>query len=214
MREIDDIHVPFKAWLDAGQIPYIYHRHDRKSGIQTGHPDFTILWMRRQIMIECKGQGRPSPKQLERIAFLRRMGNVVEIARSFDECVEAAYKVLCEGKPSLGDSVTCNWPLSKCFKELKRAVAEVPGNGTEDLNAVPVLADANEVLGLRKAKADEARESTLIADTVSDSRRRRSNFYIGDWKGTKYVFAPDQGGDYQMIRKASVLDIDNLPPLP
>jgi hypothetical protein len=40
------------------------------------------------------------------------------------------------------------------------------------------------------------------------------NFYIGDWKGTPYVFAPDLDGNYKMIRKASVLDVDNLPKLP
>jgi hypothetical protein len=317
MREVNDIHVPFKAWLNERRIPYVYHRTDRKSGIQEGHPDFTILWMRRQIMIECKtAGGKLSPKQVERIDFLRRSGNVVEIARSLSECVEAAYMVLCEGKPSTEAHGACNYPLEGCFKELKRAVAAVPGNGKNNL-PVPVLAESptlektsgearestrggiepnsrgghplyektkNEncvcederktLRALRedrdKTETEEQKEMESHAEESSSSgfknsssqqsaretgrlptmpeinpcqetsrtshelhgasdsgmdlsglppRRTSSvgggqNFYIGDWQRTPYVFAPDIDGNYKMIRKASVIDIANLPKLP
>jgi hypothetical protein len=213
MREVDDIHVPFKAWLNERRIPYVYHRTDRKSGIQEGHPDFTILWMRRQIMIECKTTaGKLSPKQLERIDFLRRSGNVVEIARSLSECVEAAYMVLCEGKPATEAYGACNYPLEGCFKELKRAVAAVPGNGTEDLSG-----------GVESRHADTRPASPTGAQSSQSNEQGSSsgssappaqNFYIGEWKSTPYVFAPDLDGNYKMIRKASVIDIANLPKLP
>jgi hypothetical protein len=208
MREIDDIHVPFKAWLDERRIPYVYHRPDRKSGIQEGHPDFTILWTRRQIMIECKATGgKLSPKQLERIDFLRRSGNVVEIARSLSECVDAAYKVLCEGKPATEAYGACNYPLGGCFEELKRAVSEVPGNGTKDLSGSAACAVATDVCPTSTVKAMPKVDSGTCKPPAQ-------NFYIGDWKGTQYVFGPDLDGNYKMIRKASVIDIDNLPKLP
>lgn len=126
MKEIEDIHRPFIAWLTERQIPYIYHRGDRKSGIHSGHPDFTILWMRRQIMIECKtASGKLSDLQVKRIDFLRRNGNVVEIARTLSECVEAVKSILCEGKKASDPGGACNWPLEGCFRELKAAVSKV-----------------------------------------------------------------------------------------
>jgi hypothetical protein len=33
MREVKDLHEPFKAYLRRWAIPYIYHRPDRRSGI-------------------------------------------------------------------------------------------------------------------------------------------------------------------------------------
>jgi hypothetical protein len=130
VKEVDDIHRPFMKWLNERQIPYVYHRADRKSGIHKGHPDFTILFMRRQIMIECKTAiGKLSDDQKSRIDFLRRQGNVVEIARNLAECIEAIGSILCEGTSKTSDSVTCDYPLRGCFKELKHAVAKVPCNG-------------------------------------------------------------------------------------
>jgi hypothetical protein len=246
MREVNDIHVPFKAWLDEGRIPYVYHRPDRPSGIRSGWPDFTICWMRRQIMIECKTpSGKLSTKQVECIDFLRRQGNVVEIARNVSECVTAAYKVLLEGKPAVGAYGACNYPLEGCFKELKRAVAGVPGNGKEDLsgkaseshamqthvkrgvsgddnppaqnnlNVVPVMAEPtrNSPIGHSEGEARESTNHGPVKQT-DDSRGGVQNFYIGDWKGTQYVFAPDQDGNYKMIREASPIDVINLPKLP
>lgn len=111
MKEIEDIHRPFISWLQERQIPFVYHRPDRKSGIHSGHPDFTVLWMRRQVMIECKTtSGKLSDLQVKRIDFLRRNGNVVEIARTLSECIEAVQSILCTGeKPS--QTGMCNYPL-------------------------------------------------------------------------------------------------------
>lgn len=95
MREIRDIHEPFIIWLRERSIPYIYHRPDTKSGIQTGHPDFTLLWHNRSCMIECKTEkGKLSPDQVKRIDFLQRSGCSVTIARSLEECCEAARSIL------------------------------------------------------------------------------------------------------------------------
>jgi hypothetical protein len=254
MREIDDIHVPAIQWLIEARVPYVYHRPDRRSGIHKGHPDFTILWMRKQIMIECKTpSGKLSDDQVKRIDFLRRAGNVVEIARNLSEFKEAAYKVLLEGKPATGVHNAYKYPLGGSFEELKRAVAAVPGNGKENLsgregglqppaqtsqpataqnnlnkvnvrrrvrNAVPVLAEPEPQSDTgRSPTTGEARESNEVLDkggrlTSCHSRGGVPNFYIGDWKGTQYVFAPDLAGNYKMIRKASAIDIDNLPELP
>ncbi len=40
MREIPDIHKPFIIWLRERDIPHVYHRSDRKSGLQKGTPDY------------------------------------------------------------------------------------------------------------------------------------------------------------------------------
>jgi hypothetical protein len=202
MREIDDIHLPAIKWLTEARVPYVYHRPDRRSGIHKGHPDFTILWMRKQIMIECKTpSGKLSDDQVKRIDFLRRAGNVVEIVRNLSEFKEAAHQVLCEGKPATEAYGACNYPLEGCFKELKRAVAEVPGNGTGDLSGDTEITKLS---------------VNLAGNSEAEVRRapHAQNFYIGDWKHTPYVFAPDIDGNYVMIRKASVIDIDNLPKLP
>jgi hypothetical protein len=93
MMEIEDIHVPFLAWLHELRIPFVYHRPDRKSGIQTGWPDFTVLYEGRVALIEAKtAAGRLSEVQESVHAFLRGSGNPVEVCRSVEECKEAVRK--------------------------------------------------------------------------------------------------------------------------
>jgi hypothetical protein len=221
VREIDDIHVPAIQWLTEAQVPYIYHRPDRRSGIHKGHPDFTILWMRKQIIIECKTpSGKLSQDQVARIDFLRRAGNVVEIVRNLSEFKEAAYKVLCEGEPSAGACGACNYPLEGCFKELKRAVAAVPVPGAAPCPPSGIHATG----GPHKKFPGNGTKDRGVSSMVTGGALALSNaegsipsappFYIGYWQRTPYVFAPDQDGNYKMIRKASVIDIDNLPELP
>jgi VRR-NUC domain len=127
-RKIQD---DFAAWLRGNQVPFIRHRMDKKSGIQKGWPDFTVLWMSRAVCIEVKtDKGRVSLDQARVIAFIKRSGNKVEICRSVDECIEAVKNILCEGK--LGDEAT---PINeqprftKEFEAMKAEVAKVPGNG-------------------------------------------------------------------------------------
>lgn len=205
MREVEDIHKPAIQWLTDLQVPYIYHRPDRRSGIHKGHPDFTILWMRRQIMIECKTpSSKLSADQVNRIDFLRRQGNVVEIARNLSEFQDAVRSILCEGKPAVEAYGACNYPLEACFRELKRAVAAVPGNGTKDLSSVK-----------RPCKHGLAGDKDgLNAGIVQpDKSPPAQKFFIGDWQGKAYVFAADLAGAYRMIRQASVIDIAHLPKL-
>src|SRR5690348_16200205 len=116
------IHNQFVAWLRKHEIPYLRHRMDRKSGIQTGWPDFTVLWMSRVVCIEIKtSKGRVSNQQHRVIDFIRRTGNRVEICRSCEECVEAVKNILCEGK--LGDDASAPEErprFSEQFNELRQ----------------------------------------------------------------------------------------------
>jgi hypothetical protein len=364
-------HRDFEKWLRERRIPFVTARMDRRSTIGNGKPDYCVTWMNRCVYVELKtAKGRLSPAQIKEIEYIRRSGNTVEVARGMAEAKEAVHNILCEGKPATGAYGACNYPLEGCFKELKRAVAAVPGNGTEDLsggtcagsrkacretsathtgaetqaaqpaqpaqnnlNAVPRCYKCGEVTplhhrecancrnartleykrkghwskttpneqrrarvavngalrsgrlvkpekcercnelidskhlhahhpdyskrfdviwlcrvchslehklwtpcrvlaepqlddklrdGKRKQPSGEARESTENRDrtgegsSMADSRGdvQNFNFFIGDWKGTPYVFAPDLDGNYKMIRKASVIDIANLPKLP
>jgi hypothetical protein len=310
-----ELHREFETYLRARRIPFVTSRMDRRSTIGNGKPDYCVTWMNRCRYIELKtSKGRLSPAQVKEIEYIRRSGNTVEIARTLPEAIEAVRNILCEGKPATDAYGACNYPLEGCFKELKRAVAEVPGNGTENnLNAVPVLAEPREpecsgearrsIQGSnpgvaaafnpyemqRTSNRNEApnekgqtNAETIPSSGMQDLRKRTKavsgqrpiepkisgqmegedsrsqgqnpeaeqmrdmrqsgqsgrasprlheaagsnvavsnvprrgvqNFYIGDWKGTRYVFAPDLGGNYKMIRKASVIDIDNLPELP
>lgn len=113
MREIDDIHMPFLAWLNELKIPRVYHRPDRKSGIQTGWPDFTVAWMGRVVFIEAKTpDGRLSKVQENVHAFIRASGNRVEVCRSLEECKEAVKNILCENTLS-GEKRPCKHGLAE-----------------------------------------------------------------------------------------------------
>lgn len=180
------IHEAFIAWLRKLEIPYVYHRADKKSGIQSGWPDFTVLWCSHCVCIEVKTEkGRLSKDQKRVIAFIRKSGNRVEVCRSCEQCVEAVKNILCENLQGFGfDNPLAEVPrFREEFRELKRAVAAVPDNGTE-------------------------------WHTFTKRCLPKPEFYIGDWKGKTYVFAPDQRGGYGKIREASVIDIANLPKLP
>jgi len=206
MKEIDDIHIPFLAWLNELKIPRVYHRPDRKSGIQTGWPDFTVAYMGRVVFIEVKTpEGRLSKVQGNVLAFLLASGNPIEVCRSVEECKEAVRKhVLHDG-------------LTEAF--------------AKQLNAAPVLAEPtkHQVANVVKVHEGEARESTSVgirqdsntgAETrshgqpISQDSRGGVQFYVGSWNGTFYVFAPDGVGSFRMIREASTMDRIRLPTLP
>ena len=88
MREIKDLHQPFIAYLQRWQIPYIYHRPDRRSGITKGHPDFTVLWQGKAFLIEFKVPGgKLSPDQLQRQEFLSRSGTTTLRLDSLEEAI-------------------------------------------------------------------------------------------------------------------------------
>ena len=185
MREIEEIHIPFLAWLNELEIPRVYHRPDRKSGIQRGWPDFTIAYGGRVVFIEAKtDEGRLSVVQVSVHNFIRASGNRVEVCRSVEECKEAVRKhVLHDG-------------LTEAF--------------SPQLNAAPVLAEP-----LRKDFTGEARESISpkTADVREADSRGGVQFYIIDWCGTAYVVTPAQRGGFEWIREASVIDRVHLPKL-
>ena len=197
-----EIHYDFKKWLREHRIPFVESRMDRKSTIAKAWPDFTVCFMSRVVLIEVKSQiGRLRPDQVKMIEYIKRSGNKVEIARSVRECVEAVKSILCEGKRCTEPAGGCNYPLEECFKELKRAVAAVPVNGTKVLSG--------------GAESGVSSSDPIITGPKDGGHRSASqSFFIGDWQGNAYVFAPDQGGAYRMIRKASVFDVANLPRLP
>jgi hypothetical protein len=206
-------HRDFEKWLRERRIPFVTSRMDRRSTIGNGKPDYCITFMNRCRYVELKtSKGRLSPAQVKEIEYIRRSGNTVEVARSLPEAIEAVHGILCEGKPSVDSYGACNYPLEGCFRELKRAVAEVPGNGTEDLSAARGgIAAVGERKGHLKIKGMPD-ENPACQNIRSDLAAQ--NFYIGDWQRTPYVFAPDIDGNYKMNRKASVIDIANLPKLP
>lgn len=181
------IHEAFIAWLRKLEIPYVYHRADKKSGIQSGWPDFTVLWCSHCVCIEVKTEkGRLSKDQKRVIAFIRKSGNRVEICRSCEQCVEAVKNILCENLQGFEfDNPLAEVPrFREEFRELKRAVAAVP--------------------------------TTLPQQPLADRNgegQKSATFYIGDWNRVPYVFAPDLDGSYKLIRKASTIDIANLPKL-
>lgn len=99
-QEVETIHNPFKAWLNARWIPFRYDRPDKKTRTTKGEPDFLITWMGRSLHIECKiPGGKLSPDQEARIAFIRRSGNPVEVCHSVEECKEVTRSILCEKRP-------------------------------------------------------------------------------------------------------------------
>jgi hypothetical protein len=49
VREIKDLHLPFIAYLERWSIPYIYHWPGGRSGINKGHPDFTISYTKADV---------------------------------------------------------------------------------------------------------------------------------------------------------------------
>jgi hypothetical protein len=203
MREIEDIHVPFLAWLKELGVWVTYHRPDRKSGIQTGHPDFMVAWMKRFVFIEAKTpEGLLSKVQENVHAFIRASGNTVVVCRSLEECKEAVRKYV------LHDGFT---------EAFSKNGKNSPPIG---LNAALVLAeplgirttDAKSREGRRSGEARESTEEDRLA--VNTDSRGGVQFYIGSWNGNFYVFAPDRGGAFRMIREASSIDRIRFPKLP
>lgn len=90
MKEIEDLHVPFEKWLNDNRVPYIHFRSNQRTGLDTSHPDFTILWMGGNVSIEFKTPtGKLSEKQAARIKYLEASGNRVEVCRSVEDAIKA-----------------------------------------------------------------------------------------------------------------------------
>lgn len=78
------------AYLRKEGLSFVRARTDKKSGIQEGWPDVTVVHCSRAWLCELKTPtGRLSPKQVECHAKLKRNGTPVTVARSVGEAVNA-----------------------------------------------------------------------------------------------------------------------------
>jgi hypothetical protein len=95
--EVEGIHQPIIRWCNSQfpQVPFIYHRPDKKSGITLGAPDFVILYQGRTILIEAKTRvGKLSPDQLAWKMLAEKQGFEVHVCRSMEQFME-----IIENKP-------------------------------------------------------------------------------------------------------------------
>lgn len=100
-EEIDTIHKPFLSWLHKNNLLYVYHRPDKRSGIATGWPDFTICHCGKCLLIEAKTpKGKVTPIQHMMHVHLNMNGNTVVIARSASEAISAVQTWLGVEKPA------------------------------------------------------------------------------------------------------------------
>ena len=89
-RSEKKMHMLFSDWLRLHEIPALHCRMDRKSTIQNGWPDFTILiGGGRCVCIEMKVNGNQlSEDQKTVIAMLEKNGTPVSVCRSVEEAIE------------------------------------------------------------------------------------------------------------------------------
>lgn len=78
------------AFLRKEELSFVRARTDKKSGIQEGWPDVTVVYCGRVFLCELKTRtGKLSQKQIDRHAELRKNGTPVTVARSVEEAVSA-----------------------------------------------------------------------------------------------------------------------------
>lgn len=85
--EIDEIHVPFRKWLDQQPtLAYSYHRPDRATGATLGDADFIIYQGPCYCLhVEAKGKDtKISKSQKKRHAELKAKGITVYIVRDIE----------------------------------------------------------------------------------------------------------------------------------
>lgn len=88
MREVKDLHEPFRAYLRKHNIPFVYHRPDKRSGITKGWPDFTVVWAGRTELIEFKTpEGQISADQTECHLALIAAGCTPRLCTGLEEAI-------------------------------------------------------------------------------------------------------------------------------
>ena len=89
MSEITDLHAPLARWLREQKLEYVRARSDRRSTIEAGWPDLTILHPQRfPLLIELKtDKGDLSRDQKETHARLRERGFRVHVIRELDKAI-------------------------------------------------------------------------------------------------------------------------------
>jgi hypothetical protein len=212
MREIQDIHEPFAAWLKKAFIPFHRNRTDKKTTATLGDPDFLLTYMNRCLYIECKVPGNVlSDEQASRIMYLRAAGNNVVIAHSLDECIDACKKYLF-------DDIT---NLRMASASTLGAGKQVETVGTMEKHVTPHPQNSLSVLVQPTLDASQARESTTKRPTPTGVAERPANdghsrggqkLFIGRIGMIDWVMKGDglPGSTAQRVRVASAADIINI----
>lgn len=205
MKEVADIQEPFAAWLRKNRICFIRHRPDKKSGIKTGWPDFSVIHMGRAVMVECKlPDGKVSLAQAKCISELRFNGNTVVIARSKQECIDALKDI----------GVTDLHAPDIARKEGNKAVSMERGHELASKMVRQVKANLERSSAKQKPRLKQPKQPELPGNGKHSVRESdRPPHVIANWNGTDYVLAKQQNGAYAMIRQASAADVINLPRL-
>jgi hypothetical protein len=183
MRELQ-IHDGFIKWLKKNRLAYIRARADKKSGIRTGWPDFTILHCNRSLLIEVKtARGALSRAQKIVIAELRaQSGIVVQVARSVEECC----------------AITISW-LGIVADE-KVLYGEPGGAAPVGIISTTGAKVAPVPVGERLQNIPFPPGSKVRLIQPGETVR------IGNWQGTPWLIVKKDGKE-QMVRKATDADI-------
>lgn len=90
-KEMHDI---FSQWLNLNGIPFIHARTDKRSTIQVGWPDFTVIHKGRAVCVEFKmPYAKIDVKQFETIDRLQREGTPVFICHNHAEAIEHLKRI-------------------------------------------------------------------------------------------------------------------------
>src|ERR1700756_1709828 len=89
------MHDEFSRWLTLRKkfVSFIHANPTKRSTIQKGHPDFTILSLNRSIMIEFKVPPNGlTADQMERFGELEAAGNTVIVCTSAGAAIQLVIK--------------------------------------------------------------------------------------------------------------------------
>lgn len=193
MNEILDIHKPFLSWLHNNNLLFVYHRPDKRSGIATGWPDFTICHCGKCLFIEAKTpKGRVTPIQHMMHLDLRANGNTVKIARSAPEAISAVQTWLGVEKAATEAQARQDYPL-------------------DNERAAELIAEASVGIGDILSGRTSRKPPLDCADPLCPQHSKI--LWIGNLFGVDYVFRGDSspGSTAEKLRRATPQDIRDLP---
>lgn len=191
MNEITDIHKPFLSWLHKNKLLYVYHRPDKRSGIVSGWPDFTIVHCGRCLLIEAKtASGKLSPIQDALHVKLRNQGNTVVIARSVPEAISAVQTWLGVEKPEIQPPERENEHIWVDF----------------ELGSICMGCHRSVPKGMNKPEAP-------CCAPPSMNQTASATLWIASMGGVEFVFSGDStpGGLATKLRRATPQDMRDLP---
>lgn len=113
MSEVNDLHVPFIKFLKEQGIEYLRTRSDKRSTVEQGWPDFTLMHPNRgPLLIEFKQEKNSylSAEQKKVHARLEAKSFRPLVIRSMDKAVEAVMAWQAISGPARGVSEH-GWPL-------------------------------------------------------------------------------------------------------